>query len=280
MPAWTASSRPKGRSCWRPRRDPRPSDGDRRGQCRTRRPTSRSARTRSSAPSRRSARARASAPHVVIAGRTRIGAATASSSSPPIGEIPQDRKYGGEPTTHDHRRRQRRSASTCRSTPGPRRTAATPRSATATCSSPTRTSPTTASSATTRRSRTMRRSPGTCIIGDWVVIGAYAGVHQFCRVGAHAMLAAGSIVLQDVPPLRDRRRGIRPSRTAPTTRACAGAASRPTKSPRSGAPTRRSTAKGLSLEDARARQSRQPRGTPALRAAGRVSRRAGRGIVR
>jgi UDP-N-acetylglucosamine acyltransferase len=41
---------------------------------------------------------------------------------------------------------------------------------------------------------------GHVTIGDWVVIGAYAGVHQFCRVGEHAMLAAGSIVLQDVPP--------------------------------------------------------------------------------
>jgi UDP-N-acetylglucosamine acyltransferase len=37
-------------------------------------------------------------------------------------------------------------------------------------------------------------------IDDWAVLGAYAGVHQFCRVGAHAMLAAGAIVLQDVPP--------------------------------------------------------------------------------
>ena len=25
-------------------------------------------------------------------------------------------------------------------------------------------------------------------------------MHQFCRVGAHAFIAAGSIVLQDVPP--------------------------------------------------------------------------------
>jgi UDP-N-acetylglucosamine acyltransferase len=25
-------------------------------------------------------------------------------------------------------------------------------------------------------------------------------VHQFCRIGAHAMLGAGAIVLQDVPP--------------------------------------------------------------------------------
>jgi UDP-N-acetylglucosamine acyltransferase len=37
-------------------------------------------------------------------------------------------------------------------------------------------------------------------IGDWVVLGAFSGVHQFCRVGAHAMLATYAVVLQDVPP--------------------------------------------------------------------------------
>ncbi len=31
------------------------------------------------------------------------------------------------------------------------------------------------------------------------MLGAFAGVHQFCRVGEHAMLAAFSVVLQDVP---------------------------------------------------------------------------------
>src|SRR5207302_2016059 len=37
-------------------------------------------------------------------------------------------------------------------------------------------------------------------IEDYAVLGGFGGVHQFCRVGAHAMVAAGSIVLQDVPP--------------------------------------------------------------------------------
>jgi UDP-N-acetylglucosamine acyltransferase len=41
---------------------------------------------------------------------------------------------------------------------------------------------------------------GHVCIGDWVVLGAFAGVHQFCRVGAHAMLATYAVVLQDVPP--------------------------------------------------------------------------------
>jgi UDP-N-acetylglucosamine acyltransferase len=41
---------------------------------------------------------------------------------------------------------------------------------------------------------------GHVAIGDWVVLGAFSGVHQFCRVGAHAMLGAFAVVLQDVPP--------------------------------------------------------------------------------
>jgi UDP-N-acetylglucosamine acyltransferase len=41
---------------------------------------------------------------------------------------------------------------------------------------------------------------GHVTIGDWVTMGGFTGVHQFCRVGAHAMVAAGAIVLKDVPP--------------------------------------------------------------------------------
>jgi UDP-N-acetylglucosamine acyltransferase len=37
-------------------------------------------------------------------------------------------------------------------------------------------------------------------VADHAVLGGFVGVHQFCRVGEHAMIAAGSIVLQDVPP--------------------------------------------------------------------------------
>jgi UDP-N-acetylglucosamine acyltransferase len=37
-------------------------------------------------------------------------------------------------------------------------------------------------------------------LGDWAVVGGMSGVHQFVRVGAHAMIGAGSIVTQDVPP--------------------------------------------------------------------------------
>jgi len=37
-------------------------------------------------------------------------------------------------------------------------------------------------------------------IGDWVIVGGLSGVHQFCRIGAHAMTGFQSHVSQDVPP--------------------------------------------------------------------------------
>lgn len=37
-------------------------------------------------------------------------------------------------------------------------------------------------------------------VGDWAIVGGLTGVHQFCRIGAHAMTAFQSHVSQDVPP--------------------------------------------------------------------------------
>ncbi len=37
-------------------------------------------------------------------------------------------------------------------------------------------------------------------IGDWVLVGGLSGVHQFCKIGAHAMTGFQSHVSQDVPP--------------------------------------------------------------------------------
>ncbi len=41
---------------------------------------------------------------------------------------------------------------------------------------------------------------GHVTIGDWAVIGAVSGVHQFCRVGRHAMVGGYSVLTQDVLP--------------------------------------------------------------------------------
>jgi UDP-N-acetylglucosamine acyltransferase len=37
-------------------------------------------------------------------------------------------------------------------------------------------------------------------IGDWAIVGGLTGVHQFCKVGAHAITGFQSHVSQDVPP--------------------------------------------------------------------------------
>ena len=41
---------------------------------------------------------------------------------------------------------------------------------------------------------------GHCVLEEWVVAAGLCGIHQFTRIGEHAMLAAGSKVAQDVPP--------------------------------------------------------------------------------
>ncbi len=37
-------------------------------------------------------------------------------------------------------------------------------------------------------------------LGDWVILGGLSAVHQFVRVGSHAMAGGGTILVQDLPP--------------------------------------------------------------------------------
>ena len=37
-------------------------------------------------------------------------------------------------------------------------------------------------------------------VGDWVVIGGHAAIHQWTRIGAHAMIQGGALLGQDLPP--------------------------------------------------------------------------------
>ncbi|HNR23526.1 MAG TPA: acyl-ACP--UDP-N-acetylglucosamine O-acyltransferase [Steroidobacteraceae bacterium] len=37
-------------------------------------------------------------------------------------------------------------------------------------------------------------------VGDWVIMAGFSGVHQFCRIGAHAFIANNAAVTRDVPP--------------------------------------------------------------------------------
>lgn len=41
---------------------------------------------------------------------------------------------------------------------------------------------------------------GHVVIEDWAIVGAFCGVHQFCRIGRHAYIGACTVITQDVPP--------------------------------------------------------------------------------
>ncbi len=41
---------------------------------------------------------------------------------------------------------------------------------------------------------------GHVAVDDWVILGGFTLVHQFCQIGAHAFTSMGSIINRDVPP--------------------------------------------------------------------------------
>ncbi len=41
---------------------------------------------------------------------------------------------------------------------------------------------------------------GHVVIDDWAILGGFSGIHQFCRIGAHAFLGIRSHVTQDILP--------------------------------------------------------------------------------
>jgi UDP-N-acetylglucosamine acyltransferase len=217
-------------------------------------------------------------PHVVLAGRTSVGARNRFYQFSSIGEVPQDRKYGGEPTTTTIG-----DDNTFREFVSIHAGTAQDRGDTAIGNGNlflayTHVAHDCAIGNQTTFSNNAQIA-GHVTIGDWVVLGAYAGVHQFCRVGAHAMLAAGSIVLQDVPPFVTvtgypakpagtnneglRRRGFSAPEIAAVRRAY-----------------KTLYREGLSLEDARAALAAAAAETPALAPLVEFLAESGRGLAR
>lgn len=41
---------------------------------------------------------------------------------------------------------------------------------------------------------------GHVTVEDWAIVGAFTGIHQFCRVGRHAMIGGYTVITQDVLP--------------------------------------------------------------------------------
>ena len=217
-------------------------------------------------------------PHVVIGARTRLGKRNRIFQFASIGEIPQDRKYGGEATT------------TTIGDDNTFREYATVHAGTAQDRGDTAIGNANLFLAYTHVAHDCvvgshatfsnnAQIAGHVRIDDCAVLGAFAGVHQFCRIGAHAMLAAFAVVLQDLPPYVTvqgypakphgtnneglRRRGFTPDDILSVRRAY-----------------KTLYREGLSLDDARARLAAEASSAPALVPLATFLAESGRGIVR
>ena len=138
-------------------------------------------------------------PHVVISGHTRIGRDNRIFQFSSLGEIPQDKKYAGEPTRLEIGDRNT-IREFCTFNLGTSQDVGVTRMGDDNwimayvhiahdCQVGNRT--TFANNA---------QLAGHVHVDDWAILGGYTGVHQFCRIGSHTMTAVGTVVLQDVPP--------------------------------------------------------------------------------
>jgi UDP-N-acetylglucosamine acyltransferase len=116
-------------------------------------------------------------------------------------------------------------------------------------------------------------------IDDYVTLGGFTGVHQFCRIGAHTMIGIASVVTQDVPPFLTiagsppkpyginseglKRRGFGPETLSALKRAY-----------------KTLYRSGLSLDEARAAIAAESETTPELKPLADFLAIQGRGIIR
>lgn len=138
-------------------------------------------------------------PHTVIKGHTRIGRDNRIFQFCSLGEVPQDKKYAGEPTRLEI---------------GDRNTVrefCTFNLGTVQDQGVTRIGDDNwvmayvhiAHDCVVGNKCTFANNSqlaGHVTIEDWAILGGFTGVHQFCRIGAHVMTAVGTVILQDVPP--------------------------------------------------------------------------------
>lgn len=138
-------------------------------------------------------------PHVVINGHTRIGKENRIFQFCSLGEIPQDKKYAGEPTRLEIGDRNL-IREFCTFNLGTIQDGGVTRIGhdnwimayvhiAHDCH---------VGNKTTFANNT--QLAGHVVVEDWAILGGFTGVHQFCRIGAHVMTAVGTVILQDVPP--------------------------------------------------------------------------------
>ena len=138
-------------------------------------------------------------PHVVIRGPCKIGQGNRIYQFASIGEDPQDKKYAGEPTRLEIGDRNRI------------REFSTIHRGTIQDESLTRIGSDNLLMAYTHVAHDCQLGDniimanaaslgGHVRIDDWVILGGFTIIHQFCRVGRHAFAGMGSAISKDVPP--------------------------------------------------------------------------------
>jgi UDP-N-acetylglucosamine acyltransferase len=137
--------------------------------------------------------------HVVITGRTRIGRNNRIYSFCSLGEIPQDKKYSGEPTElvigDGNTIREFSSLNAGTGQGG----GVTRVGSDNWIMSYVHIAHDCAIGDHTVLAN-LTQLAGHVSVGDWAVLGGMVGVHQFVRIGAHSMCGGGSTLVQDVPP--------------------------------------------------------------------------------
>ena len=137
--------------------------------------------------------------HVVIKGHTRIGRENTIHQFASLGDSPQDKKYGGEPTRLEI---------------GDRNTIrefVTMNRGTAQDEGVTRIGDDNWIMAYVHIAHDCRVGnqtvfannaslAGHVTVGDFVILGGFTLVHQFCAIGAHALTAYGTGISRDIPP--------------------------------------------------------------------------------
>ena len=138
-------------------------------------------------------------PHAVINGPTTLGRDNKVFQFASIGDAPQDRKYAGEPTQLivGDRNVFREFCSINRGTAGGRRETRIADDCLFMAYSHVAHDCIVGSHCIMSNCTALA---GHVELGDWVILSGYAGIHQFCKVGAHAFLANNAAVTRDVPP--------------------------------------------------------------------------------
>ncbi|WP_157265048.1 acyl-ACP--UDP-N-acetylglucosamine O-acyltransferase [Azohydromonas aeria] len=138
-------------------------------------------------------------PHCVIEGRTRIGRDNQIFQFSSLGAAPQDKKYAGEPTElHIGDRNTIREFCTFNR-------------GTAQDAGVTRVGDDNWIMAYVHIAHDVQLANRTILannatlaghvhVGDWAIVGGLTGVHQFVRIGAHAMIGFATALSQDAPP--------------------------------------------------------------------------------